>query len=185
MEDGRACCHRFPRWRAYNPPMKPLAIVLAAALAYSSAVCADVYRCTVGGRLVYTDTPCNANAVPADLPPLSNMAAVPHPDLAKQYDAEARQQAAAVHKARAADADAYARTSAREAAIRKGVIEGRVVAGMTPAQVESILNLPTQVVDQGGPHERWIYRNGRERRTVVFKNGVVNTDRTGVSRSSR
>ena len=60
-----------------------------------------------------------------------------------------------------------------------------MVPGMTPAQVERILNLPTQIAGQGGPQERWTYKNGREQRTVLFKDGVVASEKTKTSRKQK
>lgn len=171
--------------RAYNPPMKTLAMASLTAWACSESVRAEVYRCVVHGRITYTDVACGAAAAPAVLPQLSTVQAGPRADLAKQYDEDAARHNAAVRKARAADADEYTAKKSQAEAIRKGVVENRVVPGMTTTQVERILNLPTQIDGQGGPHERWVYKNGRDQRTVIFKDGIVASEKTGTSRKQK
>lgn len=176
----------LPAWaRAYNLLMKRSTIAALAALACAGNAQAEVYRCIANGRVVYTDVACGANAAPAMLPQLSTVPAGPQADLVKQYDDEAKRRAADVRKAHVAEASEYAERKANAEAIRKGVVEGRVVPGMTPAQVERILNLPTQIVGQGGPQERWTYKNGREQRTVLFKDGVVASEKTRTSRKQK
>jgi len=161
------------------------AVAAMIAFAYSGTVRAYVYRCIVDGHMVYTDVACAPNSAPADLPDITPVQAVPHADFAQQYDDEARRQAIIVRKARAEQIAAFEKKTAAETAIRKAVIEGRVVPGMTTAQVESVLNLPSRIEDQGGPHERWFYQNGRDRRTVTFKDGVVVSDRNGAYGAQR
>jgi hypothetical protein len=141
---------------------------------------AAVYRCTVDGRTVYSDQPCSAGAEPAQLPPLNSAAAGARADLAKQYDTETARENEARRKARAEALDQYADRKAQDEAIRKALMEDRVVKGMTREQVERVLNLPERVENQGGEKETWIYRvEGRKRRTIRFVNGVVVADSTG------
>ena len=165
--------------------MKKSALLTLMALACSCPVRAEVYRCVVGGKLVFTDIACTAGAAPAELAPLSTMDAVPHGDFAKQYDEREARRSAEVRKSRATEAEAYSASKAQAAAIRQGEVEGRIVPGMTRSQVERILNLPTQIEGQGGPHERWVYKNGRDQRTVVFNNGVVANASNGNARKRK
>ncbi len=166
-----------PMSRKKNPAISIWVIATVMAFGCSDSARAYVYRCTVNGRMVYTDIACAPNSAPAELPELTGVQAVPHGDFARQYDDEARRRGIAVSRARAQEAAAYEKKTANDAAIHKALLEDRVVPGMTPAQVEQVLNLPNRIEDQGGAHERWLYRNGRDRRTVSFKDGVVTGDR--------
>lgn len=135
---------------------------------------AAVYRCTEQGRLVYTDHPCAAETEPAQLPALTTVPATKNvPDLARQYDDEARHEAEA---RAAADRDWLARhgeREARERQIRKATLEHRLTPGMTRAQVRQSLGAPTRIEDADGPAERWFYEDGGEHRTVRFKDGLM------------
>lgn len=168
-----------PMSRKKNPAISIWLIATLMALGCTDAARAYVYRCTVNGHMVYTDVACAPSSAPADQPELTGVQAVPHGDFASQYDDQARRRGIDVSRARAQEAAAYEKKTANDAAIQKALIEDRVVPGMTPAQVEQVLNLPSRIEDQGGPHERWIYRNGRDRRTVTFRDGVVVGDRDG------
>ncbi|GAC1622202.1 MAG: hypothetical protein NVS9B10_05880 [Nevskia sp.] len=144
---------------------------------------AAVYRCEQGGKLTYTDQPCAAGAEPARLPAVTS---VP-PDraaaaLAKQYDADAKRNADTLAKSDRDWLKKRGRDKAQEDALRSALVEHRVIKGMTREQVRQVLNTPQGVEDEGGPKERWIYQNGRERRTIAFKGGVVSTDTTRSAR---
>lgn len=135
---------------------------------------AAVYRCTVGGKTVYTDQACRVGASAVKLPALQTVpAGLAEQDMAGQYD---RRQKAAAQARKAADAawlQRHAARKAQQAAIRKGLVEGRVVAGMSPAQVEQVLGSPARRTGSAVAPKRWTYVNGRSRRVVEFSGGVV------------
>lgn len=145
---------------------------------------ATVYHCVSGGQQVYTDIPCTPESQPAQLPRINR--ADPATDsggLARQFDHDA----AHAHKRRdhdnAAWLETYQAKKARDAAIRKGLVEGRVVEGMTPTDVERVLGVPASTLGSKAAPRRWSYRNGRARKTVAFKNGRVSSIReSGSSR---
>lgn len=156
-----------------------LTMLLLAVLPASAAV----YRCEHEGKITYTDKPCASGAAPAQLPAVTSLP----PDtnaraLAKQYDADTARQNKSQASADTAWLKAHRQDRVQEDAIRKALIEDRVVKGMTREQVQRVLNLPTHIDDQGGPKERWLYQNGRERRTIAFKNGLVSSDSARTSR---
>jgi len=140
----------------------------------AGAARAAVYHCTVQGKSVYTDTPCAANAAPAQLPDLNRADPTHDPGgLVQRYD---REQQRAQHARDVNDKawlQRYHRQQARNAAIRKGLVDGEVVEGMTPDQVEQVLGVPYGVLGSRRAPRRWTYRNGRARRSVTFHNGRV------------
>lgn len=144
------------------------------------SVQAAVYHCVQDGRQVYTDTPCTPDSQPASLPSLNR--ADPATDaggLASQFDRQQNQ----THRQRDRDDAAWLKTyqaeKARQAAVRKGLVDGRVVVGMTPEDVKHVLGAPTDALGSAAAPRRWSYRNGRARKTVTFKNGRV----SGIRRS--
>ena len=168
------------RKAAYNFAMPRLAILLTlSGLIACFGARAEVYRCQQDGRTVYTDHPCAANAEPAELPPVTTVAPAAHAKgLADQFDRETRKEAAATRRARAETAAQYEQQHARDQAIRKALVEHRVIKGMTPGDVRRVLHAPTRIENEGGVTERWIYDDGGQRRTVVFKDGLVAGDST-------
>ena len=151
-----------------------LTVLLSLLFCVCSVANAAVYRCAEKGAVIYTDHPCSPDTVPAELPALTTIPrAANAPDLARQYDDEARREADA---RAAADRDwlrqhGERETQARE--IRKAGIEHRVIKGMSPAQVRQAIGAPTRVENAGGPAERWFYEDGGEHRTVRVKDGLV------------
>ncbi|MDE2148311.1 MAG: DUF4124 domain-containing protein [Gammaproteobacteria bacterium] len=135
-----------------------------------------VYHCQQDGHELYSDRPCSSQARPAQLPPLQTVPAGP----AEKGMAEAWDRNTAKTKAARDDADRrwlidYRARKAREAAIRKGLMEDRVVVGMTPDQVERVLRqTPDQVSGDPRHPKRWVFHNGRARSTTVtFERGRV------------
>ncbi len=160
---------------------RPLLPLLFAAITLPSA--AAVYRCDHNGKPVYTDKPCNNGAEQTPLPALTTIAPEPHAaKLSDQYDADVARRHKARDKADAEWLQQRQRSDTQAASIRKALIDGNVVKGMTSDQVQQVLNLPARVEDPGGAHERWIYQNGRTRRTITFSNGVVSADSSRTSR---
>lgn len=151
--------------------LMPLLLLLAATTAH-----AEVYKCTVAGAVTYTDKPCEANAEPADLPPLHAVPGKKSGDLAKQFDERIEKGRSARDKADAVFVKQQAQKTAREKAVRKAIIDHEVIEGMTPSEVQSALGHADETLPDG----RWRYRRDRERITVRFKDGRV----SGVSRTS-
>lgn len=152
-----------------------LSIVLLSVTLMSAAVgpasAANVYRCGTPQAPVYSDRPCVAGAEPLVVPAPNGMAPPRAPSTPKPDKAEA-DAARRLRQQNEAWLRDYAARREAEAALRKGVVESRVVPGMTPDQVERILNLP-QARSQSGTTERWTYRNGNSTRIVVFRDGRV------------
>ncbi len=143
---------------------------------------ADVYRCTAEGRTVYTDRPCVAGAAPAQLPSLTPIQPQSTDSaLVRQFDADARRDAANKRKADDAWLRDHAARKARAEALRSAIIEHRLIKGMTMSEVRQSIGEPSQIQNQGTPSERWIYQNGRDRRTLAFTGGVLKSDRAGTS----
>ena len=168
------------RGAAYNFAMSRLAILLAlSGLLAALPTRADVYRCQQDGRTTYTDHPCAAGAEPAELPSVTTVAPAAHAKrLADQYDREAARAAGEQRRARIAEDERYQKQHAQDQAIRKALVEHRVIKGMTPADVRRVLHSPSRIENEGGVSERWIYEDGGEHRTVTFRNGVVSADTT-------
>ena len=143
---------------------------------------AAVYRCAEQGRVIYTDHPCSADTPPAKLPALTTVPPVSGaPDLARQFDDEARREADTRAAADRDWLDRHARRTAQEREVRKATIEHRLSKGMTREQVRQAIGAPTRVEDADGPAERWYYEDGGTRRTVRFKDGRMAAE----SRQSR
>lgn len=135
---------------------------------------AAVYRCEEHGAITYTDHPCRSDAEPAKLPALTTIPrAANAPDLARQYDDEARREAEARAAADREWLRQHGERETREREIRKAGIEHRVIKGMSRAQVRQALGAPTRIEDADGPAERWFYEDGGEHRTVRFKDGLM------------
>lgn len=137
-----------------------------------AAAQAAIYRCEAGGARVYTDHPCAAGAVPQALPAIGVMPAGPQADLAGAHDTRRERH----QKARAKD-DAqwlkdHQKRRATEASMSAAARDHRVVKDMDADQVRRALGAPDEVSRKDGV-ERWIYVEGRKRRTVVLKDGRV------------
>ena len=155
-----------------------LCAVLTLIWALPTVLRAEVYRCQVEGRTVFTDRPCAAGATPHDLPPLGRIPAGEASDLVEAYD-ERRSRA---RESRSRDNarwleqyhDEKAQAERFEAAIR----DHRTLKGMTPDHVRRALGSPDEI-DRGSGTETWFYGIGKKRRTVVFADGQLRTDRGG------
>jgi hypothetical protein len=162
-----------------------VAVALAAAVLPAS-LRAAVYHCVIGGQPVFSDQPCTADAKPQTVaPPTAAAPAKGEQALARQYDADAASAKARRDRADAAWVAAHTQQAAQAEALRRAEIEGRVVPGMTTDQVEHILNLPTQITALGEGRERWVYREGRERRTLTFDGGILKSVKNSASKAHR
>lgn len=150
-------------------------------LAMGSTAQAAVYHCVRDGRQVYTDTPCTPEAQPAQLPSINRADPVTDPGgLAKQFDRQQEQAHQARDRADDVWLKAYEVKKARDARIRKGLVEGHVVEGMSPHDVERVLGVPTSTLGTSARPRRWEYRNGKSRSSVTFRNGrVIGVRKTG------
>jgi hypothetical protein len=155
------------------------------AVLVTTAVWPDaIYRCQSGGRVSFSDVPCPAgprippSAATAALPPLMSMTPTSKGEqtLANQFDAAASRAAVQQRVENEQWEERYQDNKKRAADIRKGLDKGYVVVGMTKRQVERVLNLPARIDDEGGPRERWIYQEGKRKRTITFENGLVVSD---------
>lgn len=153
-------------------------LLLLPLCAFAAPCAAEVYRCAENGKVAYSDHPCAAGAQPLNLAPAATMSApsAGEAEMAKQYEqeqaAEARASDAAAKQAR----KAYDARKAQEARVHEALTRDEAVPGMNAAQVRQVWGEPASSsgnADLAGNKARWIYRNGRETRTVSFENGVV------------
>jgi hypothetical protein len=159
-------------------------LALAAILASGAAAADTIYRCQVGGHTSFSDVPCPVPkaapqaAATSGLPPLMSMMPTTRGEqaLASQFDAAASRAAVQQQVRDEEWEQQYQANKKRAADIRQGLDHHYVVVGMTKRQVERVLNLPTQVDGEGSPRERWIYQEGKHKRTITFDNGVVVSD---------
>ncbi|HUP90860.1 MAG TPA: DUF4124 domain-containing protein [Solimonas sp.] len=147
------------------------------ALVASMAAHAEVYRCQVEGREVFTDKPCAAGAKPAELAPVSVMQAPPPSDLARQWDERTARERKARDRTDKAWLEKHEASKTREERVRNGRVTGKVVRGMTAADVRSVLGAPdgsTRDDGKKGDREKWTYTLGDGRKqTVTFQDGEV------------
>ncbi|HEX7381605.1 MAG TPA: DUF4124 domain-containing protein [Nevskiaceae bacterium] len=161
--------------RYASSPWWAMSWLLAAAVAVATpAADAAVYQCTAGGQTRFTDQPCLKDAPEATLPILGSVPAAPAgDDLARRYDERTARDRKTRDQASAEWIAEHERRRQQSDAVRRGLVEGRVVPGMTPAQVESVLGVPARRVEANGVPRSWTFINGRTRHTVDFAGGVV------------
>lgn len=173
--------------RTYNPPVKTSCLGLAMLCVLGAvAARADVYRCTVDGKAVYTDKPCAVGAVPAQLPPVTTVDRQPlGTPLERQFDADARHEAEVKRRARIESVTVFEAGKAHADAVRRAIAAHRAIKGMTMAEVRQALGEPSEIAGSGAINERWNYFNGRDRQTLTFDNGILKSDRVGQARHRR
>lgn len=160
--------------------------MLLLALLCAPAVEAEVYRCDHNGQPVYTDRPCAAGAAPATLPSINGMSPQPAAsDLARDYDERRATESKEHREADAAWLQEHEARKAREDLIRSAMVQGRIIKGMRPEQVQRVLHSPTRIEGAGSESERWIYESGGEQRSIGFKDGVVSTDASRKARTKK
>jgi hypothetical protein len=135
---------------------------------------AAVYRCEQGGRTVYTDTPCAAGSEPIAERQPTSIAADGDADLAAAHDERRERELDLRSTADAQWLRLHEDRRAEAARVRQGLVEGRVVAGMSAADVRHVRGAPDSIEPGAGAGgERWVYRRDRKREVVQFENGRV------------
>jgi len=140
---------------------------------------ATVYRCDSGGHPTFTDRPCDAGEQTEVVASNPNVTAPPsesEKDLARQHDERLKRERMERDKADAEWARQHDAQKAKEDRVRSGVVEGKIVRGMTPQQVEEVLGKPGEVshgVKNGADQDHWTYRDGDVMQTVTFTGGQV------------
>ena len=135
---------------------------------------AAVYRCEQAGRTVYTDTPCAAGSEPMAERRPPTIAAGGEADLAAAHDERRERELDSRGDADAQWLRLHEERKAEAARVRQGLVEGRVVAGMSAADVRHVRGAPDSIEPGAGVGgERWVYRRDRKREVVQFENGRV------------
>lgn len=135
---------------------------------------AAIYRCEQDGRTVYTDTPCAAASEPIAERQPTTIAADGEADLAAAHDERRERERDLRSTADAQWLRLHEDRKAEAARIRQGLVEGRVVAGMSAADVRHVRGAPDSIEPGAGAGgERWVYRRDRRREVVEFENGHV------------
>jgi len=167
--------------------MRPIFVFLLALLspaAFASA--SNIYRCDTGGHLTFTDRPCgDASAVTLPNPNVMDSPGAAERGLAKQHDERIERERRQRDQADAVWLRQHQLQVARDGRVRSGIVEGKIVRGMTPQQVEEVLGKPGSVshsVKKGGAdQEHWTYKDGDTVQTVTFTDGQV----TGYSKRTK
>lgn len=142
------------------------------AVCLTFAAHAAVYRCDVAGKKVYTDHPCVAGAKPHELPAIGVMPAGEQADLAREHDARLQRRLGSKRKEDAVWLKTHEKRRAVDARMTAAVVGHKVLKGMSAGQVRRALGAPDEVHRKDGV-EKWVYLNGKQRRTVVLENGEV------------
>lgn len=133
---------------------------------------AEVYRCEVAGKSVYTDKPCAAGAEPHAMPGLSTVPSEADADLVKQYDQRREQDLKDKRKEDAEWLKAHEARRAEEERMSAAAAAGRVLKDMSADQVRLALGGPDEV-ERSADGEEWVYGSGKARQSIVFKQGRV------------
>lgn len=162
--------------------MRFVSVVLLA-LVGLSVQASTVYRCEKDGHVTFTDRAC-AGAAPYLVPYEASAPVVLAPpsnferELARQYDQRLARNKSARDQADAKWLKDQKGLRDRAAAVRKAIIEHRVIVGMSTDEVKSALGEPDRVQKSethGTDKETWTYLDNGARRTVNFKRGAVST----------
>lgn len=158
--------------------VKALAL-LASGWLIAAPAGAAVYRCERPGGVVYTDTPCTAGSTALDLRAPVAIDGGPAADLAGAHDARRKRELDARDRGTQVFLEQHAQRKADEQRRRQALVEGRVVRGMSMADVRQVWGEPDRVdrdVGVSGERERWSWQGARERRSVTFESGRVASD---------
>ena len=147
-------------------------VCLVLALAASDAVAA-VFRCTEGGRVLYTDRACKAGDAPHALPWLGLMPAGPEADLAAEHDRRRERNRESHERDDAAWLEAHAERKAQDRRMEGAIRDKRAAPGMSADQLRRALGSPDTVKRDHRGGERWTYVEGKKKKTVRLKDGKV------------
>jgi hypothetical protein len=147
-------------------------ICLVMALAATEAVAA-VFRCTQDGRALYTDRPCRAGETPHALPRLGLTPAGPQADLAAEHDERRSRNREMRQRDDAAFLEAHTERKAQDRRMERAIGAKRTAPGMSADQVRRALGRPDAVKRDHKGGERWIYREGKKKKTVRLEDGKV------------
>lgn len=147
-----------------------LALVLLLAGISASAGAQSVYRCTINGRAVFQDRPCAA--APSEKVDVRPGAVVnPGGDRPEGTPWDAYLQQVEQDKAVQAEKLSHAR-AAEQRNIES--MRGKVMVGMTTAQVRRAWGAPSTINRSSYGSEQWVYRSGRSKAQYVYvEDGVV------------
>ena len=135
---------------------------------------AEVYRCSSGGSVVYTDRPCEAYAEPAELAPIGRVPAQDRQDLEQAFDArrarrlksrsEHDQRWLETHQARQARADR----------VRQAQFNKQVIQGMNEDEVRGAIGSPDEI-RRSGARQTWIYHQQKHKLALGFESGFLHS----------
>jgi hypothetical protein len=135
---------------------------------------AAVYRCEVDRRPVYTDRPCAAGSAPHDLPVISVLPSPGEADLVADHDARRERHLKAKTQEDAKWLKDHRKRKVTDERMSAAAVDHKVLKDMSADQVRRALGSPDEVKRKDGV-ERWTYVDGKQRRTVVLKNGRVSS----------
>lgn len=162
-----------------RPPLLIAALLLP--LLAAAPASAQVYRCQQGDTTVFSDKPCAPGARTVEVPPAIVIPSGPRVDLIEEGRKREQRESQASSAQRKAEEEwqaQHAQSRAAEERIHRGRAEGKVVEGMSPADVRRIHGEPTVVSrNQRGEanRETWGYLLDRTRMTVVFTDDKVSS----------
>ncbi|MGH8462056.1 MAG: DUF4124 domain-containing protein [Stenotrophobium sp.] len=153
-------------------------IVALALLLLAPATQAEVYRCQKDGVTVFSDKPCAANA--EAYRPAQPLQVIPHdevPDLTRPLGSKLEQQRKARDQDYAKSNKAYQAQKDDDERLRAATAQRRVAAGMSAAQVRSIMGEPLgqrRQTRKGRVTEVWTYQlDDGSRLAVSLHDGKV------------
>lgn len=156
-------------------------LLLSLLLLVSAAAHAKVYKCVLSGKTTYTDRPCDAAALPANLPPINTEQPHKGDDLVKNYDERRHHDQQARDKADTIFLKSHTQKMAHEKSVREAISEHRAIKGMRASEVESALGR----ADEKRPDGSWWYRREGQRITVKFEAGQVSGVSTTTEKKKR
>jgi len=144
----------------------------------SELVSAQVFRCNVDGRMVYSDQPCGSKPDVVRIAPASSAppAVVIQSDLLRQADERAAREA--VRRKEALEEGERRRQAQKlRDEMEEASREKSVTLGMDEQLVKGAWGEPDRInksIDGRGAWEQWIYERGRHKKQYVhFLNGKV------------
>lgn len=153
-------------------------LVIAAMIAVTSTAQAQVYRCTVDGKVLFSDLPCPSGAEAKTVrifdggPSAADAAAALDRVLRMREQAEL-ERAQKDEQARARSEEALERLK-HMARSREAVNQGQIFVGMSADDARKSWGAPTTInrSDYGsGAQEQWVYRHGPGKSQYVYVKG--------------